>query len=284
MKQEERNEKCKVQKNIGGKQVKMRTIYVTGIIALVSVAMVLAAVPVSAQPTAESFGVGDASGDSGTYVEVPVTITNVRNGPVQGIRLRVDYNENVLNLTSINNGDLTSAWTALQLGVDRHTITIATAYTDRAIPNGRSGSVVLLNFHVIGSQGATSPMSMTLIELSNPDGVVGTAPARNGLFTVTPSGEPTPTPTPPAGGGGGGGGFVPTSPTPTATPTSTVTVTPTPTLAPATTPSTSATPISAPTPSPAPIIVIPWLIMLMAIVASAIIVSVAYLVLRRKRR
>jgi len=280
MKQEERNEKCKVQKNIGGKQVKMRTIYVTGIIALVSVAMVLAAVPVSAQPTAESFGVGDASGDSGTYVEVPVTITNVRNGPVQGIRLRVDYNENVLNLTSINNGDLTSAWTALQLGVDRHTITIATAYTDRAIPNGRSGSVVLLNFHVIGSQGATSPMSMTLIELSNPDGVVGTAPARNGMFTVTGESRSTGN----GGGGGGGGGFVPTSPTPAATPTSTVTVTPTPTLAPATTPSTSATPISAPTPSPAPIIVIPWLIMLMAIVASAIIVSVAYLVLRRKRR
>jgi hypothetical protein len=257
----------------------MRTIYVTGIIALVSVAMVLAAVPVYAQPTAESFGVEDASGDSGTYVEVPVTITNVTNGPVQGIRCRVDYNENVLNLTGINNGDLTPAWIQ-QLGADRHTITIATAYTDRAIPNGRSGSVVLLNFHVIGSQGATSPMSMTLIELSNPDGVVGTAPARNGMFTVTGESRSTGN----GGGGGGGGGFVPTSPTPAATPTSTVTVTPTPTLAPATTPSTSATPISAPTPSPAPIIVIPWLIMLMAIVASAIIVSVAYLVLRRKRR
>jgi hypothetical protein len=137
-----------------------------------------------AAPTADCFGVGDATGRSGTYVQVPVNITNVRNGPVQGIRLRIDYNESVLNLTSISNSDLTVNWTALQLGADRHTITIATAYTGDAIPDGSSGSVVLLNFHVIGSPGDTSPMNMTLIELSNPDGVVGTAPAKNGTFVV----------------------------------------------------------------------------------------------------
>ncbi len=234
----------------------MRTIYVTGIIALVSVAMALAAVPVSAQPTADSFGVEDVSGDSGTYVEVPVTITNITNGPVQGIRLRIDYNENVLNLTSISNGDLTSAWAALQLGVDRHTMTVATAYTGAAISNGSSGSVVLLNFHVIGSPQDTSPMSMTLIEFSNPDGKVGTAPARNGMFTVTGESRSTGN-----GGGGGGGGYVPATPTPTptATPTSTVTVTstpavtPSPVLSPSPTisPSPTGSPIASPSPAPA---------------------------------
>ena len=136
-------------------------------------------------PTADSLGVEDASGWSGAYVGVPVNITNVRNGPVQGIRLGVDYNESVLNLTNISNGDLTSAWTHLQLGEDRHTMVIATTNTGDAISNGSSGSVVLLNFSVIGSPGDTSPMNLSLIELSNPEGEVGTAPARNGTFIVS---------------------------------------------------------------------------------------------------
>jgi len=137
-----------------------------------------------AVPTADSFGVEDASGRSGIYVEVPVNITNVTNGPVQGIRCRIDYNESVLNLTNISNGDLTSTWEQLMLGNDSHTMTIATANIANAIPDGSSGSVVLLNFSVTGSPGDTSPMNMTLIEFSNPDGIVGTAPAKNGTFVV----------------------------------------------------------------------------------------------------
>ena len=138
-----------------------------------------------AAPTADNFGVEDASGRAGTYVEVPVNITNVMNGPILGIRLRVDYNESVLNLTNIDKGDLTSDWTDLRLGEDRHTMVIATAYIGDAILYGNSGSVVLLNFSVVGSPRDTSPMNMTLIELSNPEGVVGTAPAKNGTFRVS---------------------------------------------------------------------------------------------------
>jgi hypothetical protein len=145
---------------------------------------VTAEVP-TAVPTADSLGVEDASGRSGTYVEVPVSITNAKNGPVQSIRLTVDYTESVLNLTGISSGDLTSAWTDLQLGEDRHTMVIATTHSEDAIQDGSSCSVVLLNFHVIGSSGDTSPMNMTLIELSNPEGEVGTAPARNGTFSVS---------------------------------------------------------------------------------------------------
>jgi hypothetical protein len=138
-----------------------------------------------AVPTADYLEIEDASGSSGTYVAVPVSITNVINGPVQGIRLRVDYNESVLNLMNISNGDLTLTWTRLQLGGDRHTMIIATAYIGDAIPNGSTGSIVLLNFSVIGSPGDTSPMNMSVIELSNPAGIVGTAPARNGTFVIS---------------------------------------------------------------------------------------------------
>jgi len=242
--------------------------------------------PVSAQPTADSFGVEDASGCSGAYVKVSVNVTNVTNGPVQSIRLRVDYNESVLNLTNVSNGNLTSAWTR-QLGEDKQTVVIATAYTDRAISDGSSGSVVLLNFHVIGSSGDTSPMDMTLIELSNPDGKVGrTAPARNGIFTVTPSGEPTPIPPIPGGGRGGGGGYVPTTPTPTEKPAVAATPAPTeapaafPTLAPTITP--SATSTQTPTSTSAPVLRLPPLFLIL--IAIAIIVIAGIIVVLRRNR
>jgi len=142
-------------------------------------------------PTADYLKIPDASGSPGTYVEVPVRIANVMNGPVQGIRLTVDYAESVLNLTSISSGNLTSGWTTMHLGNDGHTMILATNYTNDAIPDGSSGSVVRLNFSVIGSPGDTSPVNLSFVELSNPDGEVGTAPAENGNFTVTVVPPPT---------------------------------------------------------------------------------------------
>jgi hypothetical protein len=235
-------------------------------------------------PTADSFGVENTSGGAGTYVEVPVNITNVTNGRVQCIRLRVDYTDSVLNLMNISKGDLTSAWTHLQLGEDRHTMVIATTKTEDAIPIGSTGSVVLLNFSVIGSSGDTSPMNMTLIEVSNSEGVVGTAPARNGTFTVTGETTPTPTPTPSTGGGSGGGGAFLPLPSPTLTPYLTATPVPaeTSTLTPTVTPPT-ATPAQTPVPAipAAQVPVISWSIIMIAIIISVIIVLTGYLLIRK---
>ncbi len=140
-------------------------------------------------PTADYLELPNASGMTGTYVEVPVNIINVQNGPIQGIRFDVDYDESVLDMMDISSGDLTSTWTRMKLGDDGHTIVIATDNTNDALPDGSSGSIVLLNFSVLGSPGDTSPMNLSAIELSNPDGEVGTAPAKNGTFTVPERGS-----------------------------------------------------------------------------------------------
>ncbi len=140
-----------------------------------------------AAPTADSSGVEDASGRSGTYVEVPVNIRNVMNGPVLGIGFEIAYNKSVINVTNVSKGNLTSNWSEPNVNnnfTGGTKITIAGSYAADAISNGTTGSVVLLNFSVIGSPGDTSPMSMTLIELANPIGDVGTAPAKNGTFVV----------------------------------------------------------------------------------------------------
>jgi hypothetical protein len=261
------------------------------IFAIPIITLVLAQ-PATATPIADSLGVGDASGDKGTYAVVPVNITNATNGPVLGIGFDIAYNKNVINATDVLKGNLVpSNWADPNVNnnfIWGTKITIAGFYAADAIPNGTSGSVVLLNFSVIGLPGDTSPMNMTLIELSNPDGEVGrTAPARNGTFTVTQSGETTPTPAPTSStGGGGGGGYVPTTPTPKPTEKppaiEEVAATPSPTLAPTVT-SPTATPAQTPAPT-IPVAQVPvmrWFMILMAIFISVIIVLTGYLLIRK---
>ncbi|MEA2076071.1 MAG: carboxypeptidase regulatory-like domain-containing protein [Euryarchaeota archaeon] len=144
-------------------------------------------VEAGAVPTADSFGVENASGRSGTYVELPVNVTNVMNGPILGIGFEIAYDKNVVNVTNVSKGNLVSDWANPNVNNNftwGTKITIAGSYAADAIPNEANGSIVLLNFSVIGSPGDTSPMNMTLIELSNLYGVVGTAPAKNGTFVV----------------------------------------------------------------------------------------------------
>jgi len=164
----------------------MRTIYVIGIIALLSVAMILAVMPVSAQPTAESVGVEDATGRSGTYVEVPVNITNVRNGSVLGVGFNIAYDKSVINIMDVSKGNLVSNWSEPNFNnfAWGTKITIAGFHAADAIQNGTSGSVVMVNFSVIGGAPYKTDMNISGIQLSDPEGTLGTARAKKGAFWV----------------------------------------------------------------------------------------------------
>ncbi len=139
----------------------------------------------AAMPTATNFGVDDASGNPNTFVQVPVNITNAQNGPIAGIVFSISFNSGVINLTStrVTLGDLTSAWD-LSFNSTTGVVAIETGTEEASITNGTSGSVVILNFSVIGSQGAKSNINISRIQLSDINGNLGTAPAKNGTFTV----------------------------------------------------------------------------------------------------
>ncbi len=148
----------------------------------------MAAPPVLAQPAANHFGVDDASGTSGTCVLVPVNIVGVADGPIQTIKFDILYDESVLNLNSNNPdalqpGTLTDAGWLFMLGSNSHSVILTTQQL-HAIPDGSAGTVVLLNFSIIGAPGATSYMSISDIEFANTGNELGTAPAKNGWFTV----------------------------------------------------------------------------------------------------
>jgi len=140
-----------------------------------------------AAPTADKFGVDDANGLIGTYVTVPVNITNVRNGSILGIEFNIEYDKTVINVTEVSRGSLTSDWNILGFNnsVTWGTLVMLSGPSAHAIQNGSCGSVVLFNFSVIGG-GVPNKTDMNLsdIELSDPDGNEGSVPAKNGTFYV----------------------------------------------------------------------------------------------------
>ncbi len=257
-----------------------RVSYGIMVVLLSMFALTLAAVLASAQPTADSFGVNDASGKPGTHVLVPVKITNATNGPVLGIGFEIAYDKSVINVIDVSKGNLVSNWAEPNVNNNftwGTKITIAGFRAADAIPNGTSDSVVLLNFSVIGGSPYKTKMNISGIQLSDPDGNLGTAPARNGTFTVSGV-TPTPTPTPSTGDGGdgrgGNGGYLPI-PTPTEKPPATkkveAEITPAlPTLAPTITPS-SATPTPAPTSAPTPALRLTPLLLIFIAIAVIVI-------------
>lgn len=143
----------------------------------------------AAQPSADIVSVSDGAGITGQYKIIQVNIANTSNAPIMAIKLRTDYNATVINLTSITAGTLTSTWEQVKLGTDKHTMTLATSDTAKAIPIASSGSIVLLNFSVVGPGGSTSTINLSLVELADPDGNLGTSPSRNGTFIVPIKGD-----------------------------------------------------------------------------------------------
>lgn len=142
-----------------------------------------------ALPTTTSFGVEDAVGYKDTHVLIPVNITNVQNGPVPSIIFNILYNNSVINVVDVQKGALISDWedpSYFNHDCGTKVAIVYDAIDEHAIPNGSTGSIVLLNFSVIGELGDTSRMNFTNIQVAegHPYYQIGTAPAKNGTFSA----------------------------------------------------------------------------------------------------
>jgi hypothetical protein len=163
----------------------IRKIISYGLSAIVLLSLLVTMTPVSAQPTAVSFGVESGTGVLGINVLVPVNLTNVQNGPITSVIFDISYNTGIIRVAGVQRGDQTSTWDAPSYfnhpwGTRVSIVGIAA----NAIPNGSTGSVVLLNFSLVGV--GSSSMNLSNIQLSDVSGMnIGTAPAKNGTFTVT---------------------------------------------------------------------------------------------------
>ena len=151
---------------------------------------VACAPPTFAQPTANNFGVDDASGYKNTYVEVPVNVTNVQNGPIISLIFDIVYDKSVINVVTAQKGTLTSFWDTPAFNNSfswgTRVSIVYDGQAEHALQNGATGSIALLNLSVSGELGDTSVMNFANIQLAEgpPNYLVGTAPAKNGTFTL----------------------------------------------------------------------------------------------------
>ena len=158
-----------------------------GLLAMLTITALAAAIPASALSTADSFGVNDAMGNSGTVVSVPVIIENAQNGPIISLTFSITYSTSVITVSSVQRGALTSYWDSPTVNTVGGTTTVGIVYngtTEIAIQNGSTGSVALINFNVVGAGGSSSGLNMSNIQLADPSYQVGSAPAKDGVFRV----------------------------------------------------------------------------------------------------
>jgi len=134
----------------------------------------------------------------GNNIIMPINLTSTTNGPIQTIMFNVEYNSSVIELSSIEPGDLTPVSNGWQhiLGDNNRSITIATITKENAIANGSTGSLVLLNFSVVGQKGDFSYVNISGLDISNTALQHGTATIKNGTFRID---APPSTPSKPSG-------------------------------------------------------------------------------------
>lgn len=163
-----------------------RKLLVCALITELLCATLVMALPAFGEPTASSLGVSDAVGASGALVSIPVTITNVQNGPVVCLCFDICYNTSVITITGVRRGNLTTTWDSPTFNTfaEGTSVMIVQNGVDE-LPNGTSGSVVFLDFAVLGPPGSGSAMDLRNIQLADPGYNVGSALPKNGTFSVT---------------------------------------------------------------------------------------------------
>ena len=222
---------------------------------------------------------GAAPDDTAT---VPIIVYNV-TGFAAGT-LRVTYDSSLCNVTDVTVGDLST----VTKNINTPGLARISAFEIEA---GHTGDVTFANLKIkaTGSPGETSPLNITVETLGTYAGQgIPAANIRvsNGTFTILsrPTPTPSPSPTEPPARGSGDASYI--TPTPTSTPASTFTPILTPPSTPSTTPTLTPSPSLTPSPGPSPTttpIQKHWIPGFEAIFAIAGLLTVAYLVLRRKK-
>jgi hypothetical protein len=145
------------------------------------------AIPALALPTSDDFGVNEARGNTGTVMSIPVNITNAQNGPIISVLFDISYNASIIAVSGVQQGDQTSTWDPPSFNNFVWGTRILIVYdgvTEHGIQNESTGSVVLINFNVVGALGSSSDMNLSNIQLSDTEYQVSTAPAKDGVFRV----------------------------------------------------------------------------------------------------
>ena len=113
---------------------------------------------------ATDVGVNNASGDYGTTVDVPINVSSTSN--IGAMDISLTYNPAVISPTGVANGTLIST-TDL---IGSYTGTSGIVNVSIASTSGitGTGSIAIVQFSVVGSGGATSPLTLSTVDVRTP--------------------------------------------------------------------------------------------------------------------
>ena len=109
----------------------------------------------SVSAAAMNIGIGTVSGNTGSIIDVPVTISNAKD--LGSMDIVVSYDPAVLSVVSVEKGTLNKGMIMANSDTPG---TIAIGIVDANGINGE-GAVANIRFKVIGPNGATSPLKIT---------------------------------------------------------------------------------------------------------------------------
>ena len=123
--------------------------------------MIMAVTFVGPVLAATDVGVNDASGDYGTTVDVPINVSSTSN--IGAIDISLTYNPAVISPTGVvANGTLISATDLIANNTATSGIVNVSVASLSGI-NG-TGSIAVIQFNVVGSGGATGPLTLSTVD------------------------------------------------------------------------------------------------------------------------
>ena len=134
----------------------------------VLLALVLIFLGVTSQAFAATISVPDTNADAGGEVVIPVNVDNAKG--IAGFEFNITYDASALKATGAVAGDITSGWMITPNTTQSGQIKVAGLDTSLTGLSGVSGTLVKLQFKVLGKPAKKNTLAFAVCKLSDSKG------------------------------------------------------------------------------------------------------------------
>jgi len=134
----------------------------------VLLALVLIFLGVTSHVFAATITIPDTSADVGGIVVIPVNVDNAKG--IAGFEFTITYDASALKATGTVAGDITSGWMITPNTTQSGQLKVAGLDTSLTGLSGVSGTLVKLQFKVLGKPGKKNDLEFTICKLSDSKG------------------------------------------------------------------------------------------------------------------
>jgi hypothetical protein len=153
----------------------------------VLLAIVLIFLSVTTHAFAATISIPDTNADAGGEVVIPINIDNAKG--IAGFEFTITYDASALKAIGAVAGELTSRWMITPNTTESGQIKVAGLDTSLTGLSGVSGTLVKLQFKVLGKPGKKSSLEFTVCKLSDSKGTKIVSTCKPGEIRMKSSGK-----------------------------------------------------------------------------------------------